>query len=129
MGFHPPARQVLSVLPLNTDLELIHEATNEYDPNAVRVVVDMGKYPVSKMEALHEVLRDTGFNASEICAKGVLHLGYVAASGKPTARGGPGNVEVLMLASAKGGLQSLQSKLSAFPDGSPAVVIEAEVSG
>lgn len=128
-NFRPPARQVLTVLPLGTELHLRTEPENEYDPNAVRVEVDMGDFKVTKLPLLIAALRDTSFDASELCAKGMLMLGYLAASGKPTARGGPGNVQAIDMASKNDwGFIGLQATLTALADGSPAVVIEEKIN-
>ena len=120
MGFHPPARQVLTVLPLGTELELSHESNNEYDPDAVAVHVDMSNY--RNLSRLEIALVGTNFKAQEL---GTVHLGYLARSGAKTARGGPGNKEALKLANANGwGFLGLKPTLGADMDGAPIVVID-----
>lgn len=39
MGFHPPAKAILEVLRTGVGLELVREASNKYDANAVQVWV------------------------------------------------------------------------------------------
>jgi len=126
-GFRPPAKQVLTVLPLGFELSLKAEPDNEYDPNAVAVFADMGNYPISRVELLDAVLSGTSFATSDVCSNGDMMLGYLAASGKKTAKGGLGNAEALMLASTlEWGLMELKCTLSADMDGAPTVVIESE---
>src|SRR5215470_971521 len=102
-GFRPPARQIISVLPIGTPLLVHHDLNNEYDSNAVAVHVDMSQYPTSKMYLLIDILAPTSFDASELCAKGPLMLGYLASSANPkSTRGGPGNAEALKFADEHG---------------------------
>lgn len=123
-NFVPPARQVISVLPLGTKLFLYPEDDNEYDSNAVRVVVDMADYPIIKLPLLQTALLGTNFDACELCIQGPLKLGYLAATGKATAKGSPGNQGARLLASTMdNGFNGLEATLSAAPDGSPQVVI------
>ena len=120
----PPARQVLDVLPLGIKLEVRPEPTNEFDPNALMVVVDMGDLPVDRIPLLDTILPEP-WDASELCASGDLHLGYIARSGGKPAKGLPGNAEVLDLA-AEHGWQALNTTLGSALEGFPVVVIEAK---
>lgn len=121
MHFRPPAKEVLSVLPLNTTLILRPEPENQYDMNAVAVLVDMADFPTRLIPLLDTIL-PMPFEAVELCANGLLHLGYLAASGKKTAQGGPGNVEALLLISNYG-LDNLTTELGSAPEGYPTVNI------
>lgn len=121
MHFRPPAKEVLSVLPLGTELMLVPEPTNQYDMNAIAVVIDMAEFPVNRLPVLDAILREP-FDASELCAQGPLQLGYLAATGKKTAMGGPGNVEALNLISVHG-LENIEAKLASAPEGHPVVTL------
>ena len=95
MSFRPPADAILQCLPIGTELFLRAEPTNPHDSNAVQVLVDLAKFPENKAELFHALAPDRlGFQF-----EGLFMLGYIAGSGKKTARGGPGNVEVLLLCS------------------------------
>ena len=122
-NFRPPAREVLSILPAGTSLELRHESDNPYDPNAVAVFVDMGDWPIVKLPLLQDML-GTQLDASELCSRGLMHLGYIARTGNKTTKGGPGNREVLDMAdSIPWGLLGLDAKLGLAMEGWPTVVI------
>lgn len=99
MHFRPPAKEVLSILPTGTPLILTPEPSNPYDPNAVSVLVDMGALPLDRVELLNAILPPNTPDASELCSRGPFHLGYLAATGAKTTRGGPGNTQALMLMS------------------------------
>lgn len=118
MHFRPPAQQVLASLALGTEVLLYPEPDNQYDSNAVRVVVDLPNIDV-KTPILDAMLTGTGFRVSDIIM-GPLQLGYLAATGGKPAQGGPGNVEALLIMS--GG--KYQARLSALPDGRPSVEIQ-----
>lgn len=129
MHFRPPAAQVLAALPLGTTVQLIPEPSNEYDRNAVRVVVDLHEvgYKTAVLEAM---LTGTGFTLAEVASQ-PLQLGYLAATGGKPAQGGPGNVEALLMMSAlemdaETALPPFQGKLSCLPDGRPSVEITNE---
>lgn len=124
MAFRPPAKEVLSVLPLGMPLILHPEPDNSYDPNAIAVLVDLAEYPVARMGLLQAVV-SPGWDASELCAQGPFHLGYLAASGGKPAKGGPGNAEALLMASAYNGFEALQATLGSAPEGYAVVNIEA----
>jgi hypothetical protein len=49
-----------------------------------------------------------------------MHLGYLAASGKKTAKGGPGNAEALFMISVYG-LENIEARLGSAPEGYPTV--------
>lgn len=125
MHFRPPAKEVLSVLPLGTSLILQPEPENQYDMNAVAVLIDMpGEFPVHLFGLLDAVLPKTpgSLNAHDICGGGLFHLGYLATSGRKTAQGGPGNVEALLVMSA----YDITAKLGSAPAGYPTVEISYE---
>lgn len=120
MHFRPPAAQVLAALPLETEVALLPEPDNEYDSNAIRVVVNMAKFPENKILILEAMLTGTGFTAQELINDGPFMLGYLAATGGKPARGGPGNKEALDFMS--GG--PIIARTSAAPEGHPTVVLE-----
>lgn len=124
MHFRPPAKEVLSVLVNGTELILRPEPTNEYDMNAVMVLVDMAEFPVAKIDLLQVVIGNK-WDACEICAQGLFQLGYLAASGAKTAKGGPGNGEFLLLASSIG-QDNLEARLGNAPEGYPVVNIQVK---
>lgn len=114
MQFRPPAAQVLSVLPIGTTLKLVPEPENPKDSNAIRVVVDLDEISSGVRIMLDAIL--------DPAPKGIFWLGYVAATGGKPARGGPGNVEALLLMSAH---EHFYAKLGAAPEGYPTVELVA----
>lgn len=127
MHYRKPAITVLDSLPHGMELILQPEPDNEYDPNAVAVLVDMTKLPTNRV-ALLDALLPEGFSASEICAQGLFHLGYLAATGGKPARGGPGNTNYLLLLStleAEGNPKPVAT-LGSAPEGYPVVAVEVQ---
>lgn len=120
-NFRPPARQVLSILPLGFPLELRPEPNNEFDEWAVRVIADMAELPAEKFPLLQKALENTSFDAHDIMTT-MLMVGYLAATGKPTAHGGPGNQEAIKL--CNGDFTTVRAHLSAMANGYASVVIE-----
>ncbi len=78
--FRPPAAGLLSVLGAGSALVVRREPSNQYDPNALQVLVEtstLAKLPISQLQAACEGF---GFGAEEICgreAPSEWHLGYV----------------------------------------------------
>lgn len=85
------------------------------------VLMNMQEFPVQRLPLL-ETLIGERFDVPELCAQGLFQLGYLAATGKKTAMGGPGNVEALALAS-QFGLENLVAKLGSSLEGAPVVII------
>lgn len=121
MHFRPPAKEVLSLLPLGTELILHPEPDNQYDSNAVAVLFNMQNFPVQQISML-EALIGYGFNIHELMEQEFFHLGYLAATGGKPARGGPGNTNALMLMS----VGEYRAILGSAPEGYPVVNITAE---
>lgn len=130
--FRPPAKLLLSILPTGTPLALDPEPSNPYDENAVAIYWHPPDGPLStpffsyyshlweSLQAIREDLLGRGFCPEDIMSAESWHLGYLPASGKPTCRGGPGNVEAL---AALAGSPSHSATLAFLPDGSPAVTL------
>ena len=73
--FHPPARAILQCLPGGCTLSLIPEPTNEYDPNAVKVVVETQDIPLDG--DLEILVSSFGFSLEDIQRQPEWHLGYI----------------------------------------------------
>lgn len=119
MHFRPPAQKILAALPIGTELKLYPEPGNEYDRNAVRVVMDMTEFPESRRLLLEALLIGSGKTIEDLISEGPFMIGYLAATGGKPARGGPGNVEALMMMSRA----EVVAHLGAAPEGYPTVVI------
>ena len=77
-AFHrPPARAILQVLPINCPLTLRPEPTNEYDPNAIQILVSTSHIPTTQHEQLEVLAAGYGFTLEEILAEPEWHLGYI----------------------------------------------------
>lgn len=124
MHFHPPAKEVLSILPLGFKLVLRPEPTNLYDSNAVEVLADLGDLPTERFGLLQDVL-PVPYDAHSLCSEGLLFIGYLAATGKKTAKGGSGNVEALLMLSAYG-IDGIEAKLASAPEGYPTVLMQVK---
>lgn len=74
-----PAQTLLECLPLGTALWLRAEPTNQFDENAIRVMMTGSVVPREgpHHEALEARLPDEGFDLAEICARDEIHLGYI----------------------------------------------------
>jgi hypothetical protein len=107
--YRPPAKTIMNLLDVGHELVLSPEPTNQYDPNAIRVLVKLNTImipEVDKDRISDELMR---FGASwedlqkdefgEKSEDPVFHLGYIPRSGGKTAKidGEPsvGNLEVL----------------------------------
>lgn len=71
-NFHPPATQILKLLPLNTPLVLYPEPDNPYDPNAIAVYIAQKDVPESKLTPANREKLHYNRNLE-------LHLGYIPA--------------------------------------------------
>src|SRR5215472_7503586 len=88
MNFRPPADQVIMLVPEGSPLILMHEPTNPYDPNAIRVLLP-NFTPDGPYEHIFEHLVET-IEADAHCRlkwgfdqlTDPLHLGYVANGSK-----------------------------------------------
>lgn len=77
MHFRPPAKPLMSVLPQGCPLVLEREPQNEYDPQAVRVLVLTKDIPEGLHAKLGERVEAYGFDLEAILAQESWHLGYV----------------------------------------------------
>lgn len=72
--FRPPARALLDTLALGTRLIARRESTNQYDPNAVAVLLPKGFETNNAMKIACEGF---GFSIEELQAAPYWHLGYI----------------------------------------------------
>ena len=80
--YRPPAKAILSVLPIGTKLTLRAEPTNEYDPNAIAVYIETSeiKTIVANKKAktlLASEALNSGILLDEILSQSEHHLGYI----------------------------------------------------
>lgn len=75
--FRPPAKAILQILPSGCPLLVIPEPTNEYDPNALQVVVETKSLPDGIDSDLTSLAAGFGFDAAMIRERDQWHLGYV----------------------------------------------------
>lgn len=73
--FRPPARALLDTLALGTKLWARRESTNQYDPNAIQVLVRSGDFKTNSAMAL--AVQDYGRSIEEIQQAAEWHLGYI----------------------------------------------------
>src|SRR6266436_929887 len=76
MKFHPPARTILAILPIGTELELIPEPENPYDPNAIMIWINGQMIPKQCHIELESLASGYGFSADQIVNE-YWHLGYI----------------------------------------------------
>lgn len=80
MHFRPPATQVLARMAVGTELTLVIEPGNAYDPFAVQVWGDPASVPEELHAELAEAILGGGFDLGEVLAGGAIQLGYIGAS-------------------------------------------------
>lgn len=72
--FRPPARGLLDTLAIGTRLLARRESTNQYDPNAIQVIVPKG---FETSNAMRIACEDYGFSIEQVQAAPEWHLGYI----------------------------------------------------
>lgn len=76
MYYRPPASAIIKFLPHGTALVLRPEPDNQFDPNAIMVLVEGNSIPVDY--DLDSALQGFGTNISDIRSQCEIHLGYIA---------------------------------------------------
>lgn len=80
--YRPPAKALLEVLRAGTQLRLVPEPDNPFDPNAIKVEVErqvLRDLSESVQRALEADLARFGFELADVLGEGPpWHLGYVA---------------------------------------------------
>jgi hypothetical protein len=76
--FRPPAPQVLSALPSGHALVLVPEPGNEFDPHALRVMLNTHELAPGTRDNMSHALEGTGYDVDELDT--LVHLGYVAST-------------------------------------------------
>ena len=79
--FRPPAKTLLAHLPSGCPLLLQPEPGNQYDPDALQVLVDPVVIPVGQHSQLSAELPLQGATLEQVLSAGPIHLGFVAKSG------------------------------------------------
>ena len=122
--YHPPAVIVLKELEMGQELVLDPEPFNEWDPNAVKVVVRLSDFKMSDdlVHRIADCLIGYGSNWEEFVARGECLLGYVASTNgkfcKIDGQSCKGNLEVLEILS---GTFDWHANLAFSPAGQPIV--------
>ncbi len=85
--FRPPAKALLAVLPAGHPLLLRPEPTNEYDANAVQVLLRTSSLillitEVTFRDELENQLAGAGFDVDAVLAEDEWHLGYLPRAAK-----------------------------------------------
>lgn len=76
-NFRPPAQGILNAIPTGTPLLLQREPENPYDPNAVKVLIDMTLPSIqSRAAEITTSIEGFGFTWDEVKDQ-TMHLGYV----------------------------------------------------
>ena len=76
--FRPPAQQVLGALPSGHPLVLVPEPDNEFDPHALRVMLDTDGLSPDTRDNVSHALEGTGHDLAELDT--LMHVGYCAAA-------------------------------------------------
>ena len=77
MKYHRPALALVNILPVNTELLLEAEPTNEYDPNAIKVLIATNELHKLPREDLETSLASCGFEINDLDKELFWHLGYI----------------------------------------------------
>lgn len=85
--FRPPAKALLACLPAGQQLYLRPEPTNEYDENAVQVLLRSSDIPhdTALREELENQLAGQGYEMEQILGEVEWHLGYIPKAAKGNA--------------------------------------------
>lgn len=75
--FRPPAKVILHNLPIGTELFLIPEPTNEFDPNAIAVHWDPNSLPEEYREDMDNALINAASSMEDLLLQETIHLGYI----------------------------------------------------
>lgn len=75
--FRPLAKSILAALSANTCLVLCPEPENEYDPNAIKIILLTEEFPEETLPALEDSLAHAGKDLDDFFAEPEWHLGYV----------------------------------------------------
>jgi len=75
--FHRPAKAILAILPSGTELDVIPEPENEYDPNAIAIWINASHIPPTAKAELHNLSQPYGYSADEILNGDHWMLGYI----------------------------------------------------
>lgn len=127
--FHPPAKALLAVLPAGHPLALRPEPTNEYDENAVQVLLRSTTIPTDEAirEELETQLAGAGFDLESVLAEPEWHLGYLPRAAKGNAKLEEWNVQVQeaihFVASDPEIMKTVACTLSFDASGKPTVII------
>lgn len=134
MHFHPPAKQVINMLPADTPLDLVFDPENQYDSWAIKVFADPKAIPKHYLPDLEIHLPGYGLNLDDLL-QGPIWLGHIAMN---SMKQPVGNREVLPLImepfqpDALGNLplepmvprDGWTAKLAFSPDAKPFAVVE-----
>jgi len=75
--YRPPAKAILSILPIGQELELIPEPYNEHDENAIAVWVDGNSITTNlELQEVEDRLHAYGFRVDQNVSES-WHLGYI----------------------------------------------------
>lgn len=132
--FRPPAKALLACLPAGHPLLLRPEPTNEYDENAVQVLLRTETLtPLCNApffsEELNNQLEGAGFDLQTILESDEWHLGYLPRAAKGNQALEAWNIEVqvavhtVLPANADGTFPCAPARLSFDASGKPTVII------
>ena len=119
--YRPPASTILDYLPMKFPLTLDPEPTNEYDSNAIRVILDQNNLQgfISDLEAdenlaseVNNNLFSSGWSLEQLAELSELHLGYIPRTH---------NTQLLALLSSS---PDWSATYTTLPDGKPAVRVD-----
>lgn len=72
---HPPAVAIMDFMAVGTPLILVAEPTNQYDVNAIMVILETKH--INEVEGLDDALAGYGTNTTTVKEGGRIHLGYI----------------------------------------------------
>lgn len=75
--YRPPAKAILSILPVECPLEITPEPENEHDPNAVKVSILTENIPPEQHTELGLISQNYGYSLDDILRENEWHLGYI----------------------------------------------------
>lgn len=73
----PPAKAIIEALPSGAQLTVRPEPDNQFDPNALQVLVQPSEIPEGEYEELGQKVEGYGFDLDHVLAASEWHLGYI----------------------------------------------------
>jgi hypothetical protein len=76
-NFRPAGKAIVQALTIGTPLRLEPDPSNQYDPHAIKIMLDSEAVPAAAREELGELLPRAGSSIEEFLSVSAHHIGFV----------------------------------------------------